>query len=147
MTSGQCIACSADDAAVVSTEAEVAGQCPWQSHGCLNAAGQCNTDCAESPWYNSDGKCVCGPASSDLMTSSQCVQCSADDAAVVSTEAEVAGQCPWQNNGCRNAAGECNTDCAESPWYASDGKCVCGPESSDWVTVGQCIFCTTDEFV
>merc|ERR1712072_726899 len=121
--------------------AAAADSCPWQSHGCRNSDGVCNSNCAKSNFYDTDSKCVCGPSGDDWITQGQCQACTLDETV------SVTDSCPWQSHGCRNSEGACNANCAKSQWYDSDYKCVCGSSGDDWITQGQCNTCSLDVLV
>merc|ERR1719454_2278849 len=76
-------------------------QCPW-TYGCLDDSNTC-IRCDESPWYQTDGKCTCGPTADDWHTSSDCRKCgNAADLEVtnaakpsIASALQATPQCPW----------------------------------------------------
>lgn len=112
--------------------------CPW-TYGCIDKSGTC-IRCDESPWYNTDGKCTCGPTADDWHAQGDCQKCNGE-ADVDEPEPSLAAtpQCPW-TYGCIDKSGTC-IRCDESPWYNTDGKCTCGPTADDWHAQGDCQKC------
>jgi len=137
--------------------------CTWQTHGCKNSVGVCNTNCRGIP--KSD-KCVCGPARSDVINKTQCnlpkVRCDPeeDGSAAIRKELRSAknqpvnsqegcgpsGCCKWQTHGCLNHEGVCNKQCQWTQDSTSANPvCTCGPAAQDRINEEQCQACAVED--
>merc|ERR1711953_1532682 len=104
----------------------------------MGSKNQCQK-CNKSPWYDTDGqRCVCGPDTGDWFYKYQCRACGDESESVEATA--LLTDCPWATK-CVNSKNQCQK-CNKGPWYDTDGqRCVCGPDTGDWIHKDQCTAC------